>query len=508
MDLTDDLDNHELHPEGECSEDVAVDGLGGRIHVRWDRQAPVTAMGQMAFFAEFLRSWNGFDSWVDGCPLSFTSPNAPHKRDLLGTMVLSILAGHWRYAHISSIRCDGVSPGLLGMARVMSEDSVRRAFKDQDPRSCEQWMHEHLRRCWEPLLSCPWVLDLDTTVKTIYGRQEGAKIGYNPHKRKRPSHMYNAMIAMPMRVVLDVEVHPGNHVCAAHMTPRVWRLVDGLQADQRPWLIRGDCMYGTDAVMLETERRKMAYLLRIRQTANVQRLIKQLFAHGTWVKIDSQCDAAEAMLKLMGWQCERRVVVVRRRIEDNVAMMGKADQQLQLFDRHNSIAYEYVVLVTNLEHDVNTLAELYRDRGACENVFDELKNQWCWSGFVTKDLLRCQVMARIAALVYNWWTLFARLVVGGHHREAVTTRPLLLYAMGKQTDHGRQRTLTITATHSKGSQIKSLLLAVHQFLTSMIATAEQLNPADCWKRIVARILEPLTPQNWIKMPEALPIAPT
>jgi hypothetical protein len=35
-----------------------------------------------------------FDSWVAACPLHYTSPNAPKKRDVLGTMVLSILAGH------------------------------------------------------------------------------------------------------------------------------------------------------------------------------------------------------------------------------------------------------------------------------------------------------------------------------------------------------------------------------------------------------------------------------
>ena len=61
-----------------------------------------------------------FDNWVAACPLHYTSPNAPKKRDVLGTMVLSILAGHWRYAHITAVRGDGVNPGLLGMERVVS----------------------------------------------------------------------------------------------------------------------------------------------------------------------------------------------------------------------------------------------------------------------------------------------------------------------------------------------------------------------------------------------------
>ena len=75
-----------------------------------------------------------FDNWVAACPLHYTSPNAPKKRDVLGTMVLSILAGHWRYAHITAVRGDGVNPGLLGMERVVSEDAVRRALKKMPER--------------------------------------------------------------------------------------------------------------------------------------------------------------------------------------------------------------------------------------------------------------------------------------------------------------------------------------------------------------------------------------
>ena len=63
-----------------------------------------------------------------GLPAVYSSPNAPAKRDVLGTAVLSILAGHWRYAHITALRGDTVNPPLLGMTRVVSEDAVRRGL--------------------------------------------------------------------------------------------------------------------------------------------------------------------------------------------------------------------------------------------------------------------------------------------------------------------------------------------------------------------------------------------
>jgi hypothetical protein len=55
-----------------------------------------------------------FEGWVADCPLLFTSPNAPRKRDVLGTLLLSVLAGHRRYAHVTALRCDAVNPPLLG----------------------------------------------------------------------------------------------------------------------------------------------------------------------------------------------------------------------------------------------------------------------------------------------------------------------------------------------------------------------------------------------------------
>ncbi len=86
-------------------------------------------MGQPAFFGEYLKRCGLFDPWVGDCPLYLTSPNAPSKRDVLGTLLLSVLAVHRRYAHITCLRSDGVSPGLLGMKKVVSEESVRCGFR-------------------------------------------------------------------------------------------------------------------------------------------------------------------------------------------------------------------------------------------------------------------------------------------------------------------------------------------------------------------------------------------
>jgi hypothetical protein len=183
----------QTHPKGEVqtignqpSETVtSLDTFAGKIYVKWSPEATVSSLGLMPFFIEFLKMSGLFDKWVEDCPLHYTSGNAPEKRDVLGTLVLSVLAGHWRYAHINAIRGDGINPELLGMTKVASEDSVRRSMKAMDEAASGQWLKRHLKASYEPLLEEPWVLDVDTTVKPLYGHQQDAKVGYNPTKPGR-----------------------------------------------------------------------------------------------------------------------------------------------------------------------------------------------------------------------------------------------------------------------------------------------------------------------------------
>src|SRR5438309_11976034 len=89
------------HPAGEQpsveygkKRSVIADTFAGRVHVEWEKGegASMTPLGQLPFFIEYLKQGGLFDAWVAGCPLSLTSPNAPSKRDILGTVMLSVLA--------------------------------------------------------------------------------------------------------------------------------------------------------------------------------------------------------------------------------------------------------------------------------------------------------------------------------------------------------------------------------------------------------------------------------
>lgn len=94
------------------------------------------------------------------------SPNAPALVDVLGTWMLSILDGHCRYAHVGALRGDGVAPSILGMSKIIGDDSLRRALS-----------------AIAQATTTPWILDCETTIKPLYGKQDGAVVSYNLERK-------------------------------------------------------------------------------------------------------------------------------------------------------------------------------------------------------------------------------------------------------------------------------------------------------------------------------------
>ena len=206
-------------------------------------------------------------------------------------------------------------------------------------------------------------------------------------------------------------------------------------------------------------------------------------------------EAKEDHLCLQGWDKHRRVVIVRQRLTQADSMVAleceqSGQQALAFIDGPEDLkAYKYSVLVTNLEDEVISIVQHYRDRADCENVFDEIKNQWGWGGFTTDDIKSSRFMARIIALIYNWWTLFVRLANPNSHLEAITSRPLLLSSVGRLIQSGRQKCMLITSSHGSAKKVEAMYQRIAHFFKNLKAIAPQLTPKECWSRILAKAME-------------------
>ena len=394
---------------------VDIPAFGGRLEVNWAPGARVTSVGGLVYFATFLKATGLFDRLCADFPVEYASNNASSKRDIVGTAVLAVLLGKTRYVHIEAIRHDEAAKELLGLDEVVSDATVRRAFRRGSERELDEW----------------------------------------------------------------------------------------------PSLLRGDVGYGSDAVMCEAESRGIVYLFKIRRSTRVRSLFKSLADGAGWSDCGFGWQAVEVSLRLDGWARGRRVLFIRRPAEkkaeevepkrrrrkrtpspkDGVVVPtvpGRLKQEeFEFVKDFKGREWDYCALVTNDgAMDAAAISQLYRDRGDCENNFDEFKNQWGWAGFTTRKLKPCKAMARLIAIVANWWNVFCRLADPTAHREAITSRPAYMSIMGRIVESGRKRTIHLTSTHADSTLIQRALDTVAAFFRWLDSTAGQLDEKTRWTIVV------------------------
>src|SRR5574337_1484407 len=297
------------------------------------------------------------------------------------------------------------------------------------------------------------------------------------------------------RLALTVDVLPGNETAPLHSMPGIWAWLDAVPKAARPTVLRGDVAFGNESVLREAEARNQPYLTKLRLTSKVKALIKTLFRSTAWEEAGHGWEGVEDRLRLSGWSRARRVVVLRRPLTGELLLTGTDADQAQ-FDFRESEGptkrYEYAVLGASTRYGSLALAQLYRDRADAEHTFDELKNQWGWGGFTTQELTRCRLMARMVALIDNWWTRFVRLTQPHKHFEAISSRPLSLHGVATQTHHAGPTRLTITSRHAKHSASQAVLTNLAGFLRTLTVTAGQWTDAECLRPILTRAFATFT----------------
>ena len=312
-----------------------------------------------------------------------------------------------------------------------------------------------------------------------------------------------------LRLMLGVDVLPGNQNHSIYTKPVLFDFLDQLPKSMLPFMVRGDIGFGTDNIIKECEARNINYLFKLKCTKKVKSHISDLMSYDNWEYAGQGWEGKKSSIKLSGWDKARSVVVLRRSLDDrNLGIVRKSEKtgQLTFYDvidkvNNKALLYEYAVLVTSLDNEeILTIAQHYRDRADSENSFDELKNQWGWNGFTTKDIKRCKIMANLTALIYNWWSLFSRLCIPEKRHEAITSRPLLMGSVGKITNHARKKTLKLSIIHGFSKKAKLALIKAHSLLHSISSIAEQLTKSEIWRYILSATMRHFLKGRLLKPP--------
>lgn len=496
-----------------------VDTPGGRIYAEWSEETPTTREGQLLFFAQFLQASHLWETFLKNCPLHYHGNRGSGAKNVMGTLLLSILCGHWRYAHINSVRGDSVNAAALGLDRLTSEDVVRSAMKRIPETEGLDWVQGHLLASIDPVLDQPWILDIDNTVKCVYGNQQGAEKGYNPTKPGRPSLNYHSYFMANTRICLGVDVCSGKKHSGKEGMRGLWRLLEALPRAKWPTFVRGDSGYGNEEIMVKCEQEGLPYVFKLRMTRGVKSLVRACMRQDkAWQDAGKGWETMEARLKLHGWTRSRRVVVVREAVAvapvDGRRRGRDVQQELEWAEGFQAgiapWSGKISVVVTSLDATqlpLVAIPQLYRERADAENIYDELKNQWGWNGFTTRKLAPTRLTANLVALFYNWWHLYVRLYDAEHHREAITSRPALMQGVGRQTTSGGQRKVLITLVHEKAELIARLVTFNSKQMQEFMRITERWTVGQKWHTLLTLIFRPMLGGKWLSgvPPAAAPL---
>jgi len=424
-----------LHPQGEGEERFRFECAGGAVAVTASTDR-LTPYGGAAAWSHYLEQLGVVADLAQRFPLERSSPNATPVGDVVQAFMFNCLMGGRRFAHARRVQDDLALAVILGMkkGRLCGEDALYRMMEKVPREQARTWLAWSERDLYAALPAA-FVVDWDSTVNTRYGKQEDVARGYNPHKPGRGSHHPLLCVVAGTRLALYMEWRPGNEVSAGHWIEAMERVWSHPDVPGRLQLNRGDIGFAQEKIMALHEMPGVArprYLFKLKLTANERRAIAKV----PWPEWDGQPSIgmeqyAVIRVKLDGWSCERRVIVTRILKPANPtpqAVFRGLDQE------------EFCAYVTNLDLQQATPPHVvltYRKRGDAENVFDELKNQWGFSGFCSGKGVVSET-ARLLLLTYNLWSVFVRVLKEeGCHREAITSRDDLLVMPAKLVQSGR-----------------------------------------------------------------------
>src|SRR5690348_1555156 len=100
----------------------------------------------------------------------------------------------------------------------------------------------------------------------------------------------------------------------------------------RPSMVRLDCgrcciAWGVEPVMSRAEQEGLAYLFRLRMTANVKRALTKMMAERDWTAAGHGWQGKETTLRLIGWSRQRRVVLLRRKLERPLVLVDRTQPE-------------------------------------------------------------------------------------------------------------------------------------------------------------------------------------
>jgi len=355
-----------------------------------------------------------------------------HPVDLFLAHLFAIVAGIGRVENTQSLVHNGLLPPLLGLPDFPHRDTLRSFLWQIGHETLDslEIAHDKLRYYIFENLGPVYsgIVDVDSTVLPVYGHQQGARIGYNPGHRGKPS--YNPIIASEERLglTLNFELRSGNVHPATEAVSFLQCSLDKLPktVSNTRTRIRADASFYGKEFINYLDDNGLEYAI----VARVTKPVKNILSGVSYKPFQDNWDVGEFQYQPCFWKKKHRFIGIRHLVEEN-------DFPTTLFTVKG---FTYRALVTNLELNAQAVWRFYCERAQQELLIKELKNNYTLAKIPTKSFLANQVYLEIVLWAYdlvmifkhlclpreyqNWtlstlrknlWSLPAELVHPGHH---------------------------------------------------------------------------------------------
>jgi len=298
------------------------------------------------------------------------------------------------------LKTNGVFQYITGLPSFPHPTTLRRFLTRSASAILPQLQRSHnaLRRYFIslPLLRSSFWLDCDSTVKTLYGNQEGVVKGYNPEKRRAKCYHPFIVTEAHLSDCLGGVLRPGNTSHLAEV-PRLVSSALELLPHRKRLRLRADAgFYSKDFVALLKEKR-LGFVI----AAYLTRPVKIRLPGLRYQRASPILSTSEFRYQPCKWEKKERFVVLRRRLPDNPSA-----SQVTLFSLDR---YAYAVAVTNLKLQPINIFRFYHDRGAQERIIRTLKDDYPFGTAPTNSFVANTMYAELSLLAYNLMVWFKRL---------------------------------------------------------------------------------------------------
>ena len=253
-----------------------------------------------------------------GLPKS-TSTNQIPPIDIIESFWVSVWIGCFRFSHTAVVRMDDVLRRIFGWKRVASGTTFGRFFKRFTPGQSYQLFIDLYAWFFEQLSFDNYTLDVDSSVITRYGEQEGSLKGYNPTKRGRNSHHPLFAFIADVRMVANCWNRSGNTGSSSNCIHFLEETFQILQ-NKKIGLFRADSGFCSSAILDYIESKDIAYVVACKLYANLQ---IEIGAIKQWNAVGEGIWISEIKYRQGGWKAPRRIVVVKQHEEIRRRATGK-----------------------------------------------------------------------------------------------------------------------------------------------------------------------------------------